>query len=125
MGDLTLNFSRKEFQCPCCDYENISEELVAKLQAVRSVWGKRIRITSGTRCPTHNHGVNGSSTSSHMAQGQDPSWAADFEVIGGSEFYSILPHLLTEFPRIGLYPNNNFIHVDVDPNKSQGVMWFG
>ena len=50
---LTKNFSRYEFDCPCgCGTQMVDPELAEKLQRIRDVVGKKIKITSGYRCLT-------------------------------------------------------------------------
>lgn len=125
MGDLTANFNRAEFACPCCRQDNISEDLVAKLQTVRTVVGKPMRITSAVRCIRHNHAVGGVVDSAHYPRDGNPGYAADIEIVGGDKWYKFISAFTDEFKRIGIYPYNNFIHVDVDPDKPQEVIWFG
>jgi len=46
MGDLSKNFSKLEFQCPCsCGANKISSVLIEKLQKVRNIIGRPIIIT--------------------------------------------------------------------------------
>jgi uncharacterized protein YcbK (DUF882 family) len=47
------NFKREEFLCQHCQSDGIKEELVAKIQQLRTKYGKPMRITSGYRCPQH------------------------------------------------------------------------
>ena len=52
---LTENFTRSEFACPCgCNSQMIEQELADKVQSIRDKLGKKIRITSGYRCVSHN-----------------------------------------------------------------------
>jgi len=47
MGDLSKNFSKLEFQCPCsCGANKISPVLIKKLQKVRDIIGRPVIITS-------------------------------------------------------------------------------
>jgi len=55
MGDITRNFSRKEFTCPCgCGSDFISILLVNRLQVIRDIVNKRLNIHSGVRCWEHH-----------------------------------------------------------------------
>ena len=47
------NFKADEFKCSHCKADGIQEELVAKVQQLRTKYGKPMRITSGYRCPQH------------------------------------------------------------------------
>ena len=55
MGDLSKNFSRKEFACPCgCGFDDIDLGLVNNiLQPIRDKFGP-VHITSGCRCLLYN-----------------------------------------------------------------------
>jgi len=66
---LTENFTRSEFACPCgCNSQMIEQELADKIQGIRDDLGKKIRITSGYRCVSHNASkkVGGSKQSRHL-----------------------------------------------------------
>ena len=48
MGDLTANFDRAEYACKCgCGTNNIKDELAEKVQLVRDMVQRPIRISSG------------------------------------------------------------------------------
>lgn len=59
MGDLTKNFSRKEFVCRCgrktCDAAPIDLRLVFALQILRDLVGYPLVVTSGCRCRWWNN----------------------------------------------------------------------
>ena len=67
MGDLTKNFSRWEFACPCgCGFAAISMDLINNvLEPTREKFGP-VRITSACRCHQHNRTVGGVSRSLHL-----------------------------------------------------------
>lgn len=63
---LTKDFVRSEFDCPCgCSTQMVDPELTEKLQRIRNVLGKPIKITSGYRCLKHNQDVKGGTNSRH------------------------------------------------------------
>ena len=116
MGDLSANFSEREFRCPCCDASKINMGFIDKLQFARERIGKSMSINSGYRCFSHNRTVGGSDNSSHVI-----GLAADISCTNSSDrmlFLSILPEF---FNRIGV--TSKFIHVDVDDAKSPDVLW--
>lgn len=128
MGDLTQNFSSWEFRCPCgCGRDNISLELVQKLQRVRNrlfdKLGKkrgRIRIASGVRCPAYNAEVGGVEDSAHVK-----SLAAD-PIIEDSEWaYWFLVYAPMHFQRIGYGKLKGIptMHVDIDLSKPNPRFW--
>ena len=55
MTDWALypNFSKKEFDCTHCGANQMTPAFMAKLQALRTKYGKPLRITSGFRCAQH------------------------------------------------------------------------
>lgn len=73
MGDLTKNFSRKEFRCKCgrkkCDAAPLDERLVAALQALRDMIGHPLTVTSGCRCRWHNNQQPDASRNSKHLEG--------------------------------------------------------
>ena len=66
MGDLTKNFSRREFACHCCGEVKVDMRLVQALQKLRELSGAPIRVVSGYRCPRHNAEVGGAPSSYHL-----------------------------------------------------------
>lgn len=119
MGDLTKNFSRKEFACKCgCGFDDISLALVERLQVIRHLFGKPLIISSGCRCESHNASQGGSRSSSHLN-----GMAADILCAGLHARFELLKLLLDKFARIGLH--SQFIHADVEspPFKKNNVVW--
>ena len=118
MGDLSANFSRREFACRCgCGFDAIDPRLVALLQGERTDIGRPIRINSGCRCEPHNRREGGSPTSQHLA-----GRAADIRVPGIK--LAQLYHRLEAVPAlrnggIGLYPFQGFIHVDLRGTRAR------
>lgn len=103
---LTKDFSTDEMKCPCCGVCDVTPPLMAKLQTLRTKWGKPIRVTSGYRCEKHNLAVGGVSDSQHTV-----GKAADIEVDAASRYDFINLALSTGFTGIGIA--NNFVHLDV------------
>ncbi len=112
MSQLTKNFRSEEFACPCgkCTL-HIEQRLVDALQKIRDLAATPIKITSGYRCVSHNKAVGGSPNSQHIR-----GIAADISIVGNSiEEMAQLAANVDEFKHggIGVYPQENFIHVDV------------
>ncbi|MHB9131171.1 MAG: YcbK family protein [Armatimonadota bacterium] len=111
MGDVSQNFSKAEFACKCCGQVHVEAKLVAGLQALRERIGKPIHINSGYRCPKHNAAVGGVPKSQHPL-----GKAADIHVKGMAmaDLYR-QAEAIPQFAGggIGLYPDRNFVHVDV------------
>lgn len=104
------NFKADEFKCSHCGAEGIKEPLVAKLQAMRTEYGKPMRITSGYRCPKHPAEILKSTPGAHSM-----GLAADIGV-EGAEAHRILTLACKHgFTGIGVQQKGTgrFIHVDI------------
>lgn len=121
MGDLTKDFSRWEFECPCgCGFDTVDIELVTHFQYERDYFGVPITITSGCRCPEYNRLKGGADDSQHLY-----GRAGDSKIKGVSpqaryEYYN------SRWPRrygIGLYTKRNFLHFDTRSGKA--ARWVG
>jgi|TARA_R110002073_G_scaffold74668_2_gene182613 uncharacterized protein YcbK (DUF882 family) len=95
----------------------VSDELISMLDVARKKYGKSMAINSGYRTIEHNKSVGGTPASSHLK-----GLAADIACTISSDRFK-LEGILREvgFKRIGM--GSTFIHVDIDKNKSQNVLW--
>ena len=113
-------FSWTETECKCNDFNcklNIVEKLMMMLDKARGLADIPFVINSGARDMAHNRTIGGSATSSHIL-----GKAVDIECRSSSDRMTMLSALLeTGFNRIGVA--NNFIHVDIDEEKPQNLMW--
>lgn len=118
MGDLTTNFDRSEFACPCgCGKDNIDLHMVAILQQMREAVGHRLDIESGVRCKQHNLDVDGKPNSAHL-RGK----AVDI-ICPSSRHREELVRLALQagIRRIGI--GKTFVHLDTDETLPQDVIW--
>ncbi len=96
---------------------NMSQEILSMLDAARKIYGKPMRITSGFRTKTHNKKVGGVKSSSHLK-----GLAADIACSESIDRFDMIKALLeVGFKRLGVA--GTFIHVDIDKDKSQNVIW--
>ena len=58
MGATSKNFSESELACSCCGKNEMTQETVDALQALRESIGKPLRLSSAYRCPKHNSKVS-------------------------------------------------------------------
>lgn len=109
------NFQIKEFACK--DGTNlikIDDELVEKLQIIRTYYNKPVIINSAYRTDEHNREVGGSPNSQHLL-----GKACDIVVKG------IMPKTVGEFAKkigfrgVGIY--KDFVHVDTRKDISYWV----
>ena len=120
-------FKLREFVCNCCGKSKINRTFVKVLDAARAYSkdedGSDIPfiITSGYRCENHPESKK-NPQSSHIK-----GLAADILVKNSRERAVILGALMNAgFSRFGISSKKNganFIHVDLDEDKAQGVIW--
>tara|TARA_R100001443_G_scaffold947_4_gene3664 strand:- start:1106 stop:1486 length:381 start_codon:yes stop_codon:yes gene_type:complete len=124
---MTLKyFNKSEFTCPCgspdCTGEKMSEDFLQLLDLARDKASIPFHITSGLRCQEYNQdlikrGYKASKTSSHLK-----GVAADISCKNSADRFTIINSLLlVGFSRIGI--SDTFIHVDLDKEKQQEVIW--
>ncbi len=116
MGDISKNFSRKEFVCKCgCGFDTVDAELITVLEDVRAkFYGERVFISSGSRCRKHNNNVRGSASSQHLL-----GKAADI-VIMKIPAYLVADYLEEKYPdKYGIGRYRGFTHIDVRGEKAR------
>lgn len=112
-------FERTEFSCPCCSRNNISTELVDRLDYSRSLAGIPFRINSGFRCKQYNRKIGGKPRSAHL----DGS-AVDIKCPSGSIKATIVGSLFAGgIKRVGIY--KNFVHADISKKLPYPMIWTG
>ena len=110
-------FKPQEFDCHCCGKNEMQEIFVRRLDLARAAAGIPFEITSGYRCPVYNAQVGGVPNSAHTK-----GLAADILATNPQKRFIILTALLgVGFCRFGI--GKNFIHVDMDGEKPQQVLW--
>lgn len=117
MGDLTNNFSRREFTCRCgCGLFNMKWEVVYHLQLIRDHLGIPIGVNCGSRCPAHNISkeVGGVPDSEHIF-----GEAVDIDISSPVMRFRLIPLAAIYFPRIIIYPT--FIHLGASIIKPPGI----
>ena len=122
---MTLKyFKLSEFDCPFEEGSGskMKPEFLEKLDQARGLAGIPFKITSGYRTKEYNEdlikrGYKASRNSSHLK-----ALASDISVKDSkSRFIVFNSLLLAGFTRIGIA--DTFIHVDLDTDKTQNVIW--
>lgn len=125
---LPSRFFLWEFACPCgCGFgskpEDVSEDLVYRLNIVRYLYGQAMVVTSGARCRNYNARIGGVPDSAHTPHPKDGKcYAADIRVRLGADRYHLL-HLAKQvgIVRVGL--DVGFIHLDVSDVLPSPTLW--
>jgi uncharacterized protein YcbK (DUF882 family) len=116
MGDVTVNFDRSEFKCPCCGENKIDTQLILKLQQVRDESGVEMLVDSGYRCVKHNVEVGGVLSSAHT-KGK----AADIACQDSHRRYLLLKSAMQIFKRVEV--GSAWLHMDIDETLPQEVVF--
>jgi len=108
-------FKLSEFDCQCTGNNEMNEDFLIKLDALREACGFSFNITSGYRDPSHPIEARKSKAGTH-AQGI----AADIAVANGAERYKIVSEAMRlGFTGVGVA--KTFIHVDI--RETTPVVW--
>jgi len=112
-------FTHKEFDSPDKPGSGsiMDECFLEMLDNARELYSKPMRVNSGYRTKEYNTKIGGVKNSSHIL-----GLAADISCKSSSDRFAMLNAFIQAgFKRIGVA--SNFIHVDIDKNKSQNVIW--
>ena len=112
-------FNYSEFDSPDVQGSGqlMDKRLLKKLDEIREIVGEPIIITSGFRTPAHNESVNGVESSSHLK-----GLAVDIAIRHSRMRFKLISALFeVGINRIGIA--DNFIHIDIDPDKDKNVIW--
>lgn len=105
------NFAKAEFDCKETGENEIKEMFLRMLQALRTAYGKPMRITSGYRSPKHSIEVKKAQPGTH-AQGI----ACDIACTGSEAYELIALAVQIGFTGIGVSQKSNgarFVHLDI------------
>lgn len=109
---ITKNFKYSEYACPCgCGKDRpIDPKLIYLLQSLRDKIDRPIYISKGggIRCKKYNKQIHGYIDSPHMAGKAVDIHAKNMGMISLAKQAKDIG-----FNRIGLYPFNHFIHIDI------------
>lgn len=110
------NFKKEEFDCRVSGENDMQTAFMDKLQALRSEYGKPMRITSGYRHPKKHPIENAKETPGVHAYGR----AADIAVSGSDAHLLLSLALKHGFTGIGVSQKgkSRFIHLDDMPQNT-------
>lgn len=118
---LSQHFVTFEFECQCgkCEDQQISEILISRLESLRSLMGKPLKITSGFRCHAHQlHLASLFETAKGVSQHELGS-ACDI-LVEGHDKKRLITTCKTLFRAVGIA--KTFIHLDLRMDKIRE--WF-
>jgi len=97
--------------------DKMDADFLTALDEARELAGIPFKINSAYRTPEHNAKIGGKPNSSHLK-----GLAVDISVTNSRQRFIVLNALISVgFNRIGIA--DTFIHVDLDRDKSQQVIW--
>lgn len=113
------HFKPEEFNSPDEKASGLrmSIDFVKQLDKLRFFCEFPLKINSGFRTKTHNKKVKGKPSSAHTL-----GLAADIHCVNSRKRFIIVQEALKlGFKRVGI--GNTFVHLDMDDNKPQQVIW--
>ena len=111
------DFRDDEFLCSWGCNSDITDELKDLLNRARKIAGVPFVITSGARCKDYNRAIGSKDTSSHTK-----GLAVDIKASGSRERSLIINSLCRlGVTRFGV--DKSFVHMDIDIDKEQDVLW--
>ncbi len=119
------NFSSDELKCHHCGVYAMQPEFMDKLQALRTEYGKSMKITSGYRCPVHNAKVSTTGANGPHTTGQ----AVDVQCSGADAYRLMSLAIKHGFTGIGVAQkgphDGRFLHLDTlaAPNYPRPNVW--
>ena len=117
--DKYPNFSKAEFDCKATGENNMQHEFMEKLQAIRTSYGKSMKVTSGFRSKKHPIEAKKTHSNGEHTQGN----CADIACDNGSDRFRLISLAIANgITRIGIA--KNFLHLGIGgkglPNN---VVW--
>ena len=114
------NFSAKEFDCSHCGKNEMQPDFLQKLQALRSVYGKSMRVTSGYRCPEHPIEAKKAKPGAHAS-----GCACDIGIDGADAHRLLKLAFAAGFTGIGVQQKGSgrFIHLDTLEGGLRPNVW--
>lgn len=111
-------FTEKEIACKCgCGHCIIQPLFYFKMNVLRALIDRPLRITSWNRCDEHNIKEGGSDTSSHLI-----GYAADiFTSTPFLQYIIVFYAGRIGFRGVGI--GDNFVHLDDDIGKNRDRFW--
>lgn len=114
------NFKKEEFDCKFTGENRMQEELLRKLQELRDLYGKPLKVTSGYRHPTHPRERSKPAPGPHTT-----GLAVDLGVQGADAYKVLALAFQLGFTGIGVQQKGvgRFIHLDLIKSSLRPTVW--
>ena len=114
------NFTKREFDCSHCGKNEMQPDFLQKLQALRSVYGRPMRVTSGYRCPEHPIEAKKVKPGAHAS-----GCACDIGIDGADAHRLLKLAFAAGFTGIGVQQKGSgrFIHLDTLEGGLRPNVW--
>lgn len=118
--DAYQNFKADEFNCSHCGKNEMKADFMLKLQTLRSVYGKPMRVTSGYRCPEHPIEAKKAQPGAHAS-----GCAVDIGVEGAEAHQLLKLAFAAGFTGVGVQQKGagRFIHLDTLTGATRPRVW--
>jgi zinc D-Ala-D-Ala carboxypeptidase len=120
-----INFTYDEFRCSHCaeqgeDRCDMDPGFMDTLQAMRTAYGKGMKITSGYRCPSHPVEMVKSAPGSHSH-----GLACDVSIQGEEAFMLVRMAFTSGFLGIGIkqHGEGRYVHLDMASHVHRPMLW--
>lgn len=109
-----------DFKCPCCGISLVDKSFLARINKFIDKYGKKIKISSGYRCPKYNAEIGGAKTSPHVK-----GIAVDIKE-QSARAKRKMNRIANELKFMGFGVYDKHIHLDDDPRwHNSEVLWSG
>ncbi len=113
MPNHSAHFSTAELQCHCgCGKALMDAKFLAKIEDLRTAYGKPMAVTSAYRCPAHNTAVSHTGANGPHTTGG----AIDIKICGAAAYELLLLAMQLGFSGLGISQRGDmesrFIHID-------------
>ena len=112
------NFEKREFDCSHCGKNEMKSEYLHRLQSLRTIYGKSMRITSGYRCPQHPIEAAKATPGPHTT-----GLACDVGIEGADAHKLLMLALNQGFMGIGIQQKGNGRFLHLDTASEYGRVW--
>lgn len=114
------NFKPVEMRCKGDNKLMIDPASMDKLQDLRELIGKPMRVTSAYRSPAYNATLSGAAKNSQHLKAK----AFDIPMAGHDPSQFEAAARAVGFTGFGFYEGSDFIHIDTGPKREWGNRWF-